>query len=180
MKKILILGGILIAAWYVLRPIPLPQAPKPAAQPKNMKLTSAAFANEEKIPREFSCDGKGGHPPLSISGVPGNAKSLAIIVDDPDAPAETFTHWVVWNIDPATTEIPAGKIPPKAAEGTNSAGSIGWTPPCPPNGTHRYFFTVFALDTTVGLDGKAKKADLEAAMRGRILEQTNLIGSYAR
>ena len=152
----------------------------PTKVPQNMKLISTAFVNEEIIPVEFTCDGKKFNPPLSISGIPEGTKSLAIIVDDPDAPMGTFTHWVIWNVDPATTEIASGKIPQKSQEGTNSGGSIGYTPPCPPNGTHRYFFTLFAVDTTIGLDGKAKKADLEAAMKGHIIEQTNLIGMYGR
>ncbi len=186
-KKVLLIGAILIVGiWYISIPFVGPNkyvpatTPAPKQAPKNMKLTSVAFANEEKIPVEFTCDGKKINPPFSISGVPEGTKSLAMIVDDPDAPAGTFTHWVIWNIDAGTKEILSGQIPPKSQEGTNSAGRIGYTPPCPPSGSHRYFFTLFALDTTIGLDGKAKKADLEAAMKGHIMEQTNLIGSYAR
>ena len=145
-----------------------------------MKLTSTAFTNEEKIPVIYTCDGNKVNPPLSISGLPTGTKSLALIVDDPDAPRGTFTHWVIWNIDPVTTQIVSGKTPPKSQEGTNSAGSIGFVPPCPPTGSHRYFFTLLALDSTIGLDAKAKKADLEAAMKGHIMEQTNLIGAYGR
>lgn len=180
MKKIVIIGGILIGIWYVFRPIPVPAPTKQVEMSKNMKVTSTAFTNEEKIPVEYSCDGKGDHPPLAFSGVPEGAKSLAIIVDDPDAPMGTFTHWVIWNILPKTLEIPSGVVPPQSQEGLNSAGRTGYTPPCPPSGSHRYFFTVFALDATIGLDGKAKKADLGKAMAGHIIEQTNLIGSYER
>ncbi|KKU12028.1 MAG: PEBP family protein [Candidatus Woesebacteria bacterium GW2011_GWA1_45_8] len=191
MKKNSVRGGILlivavIGVWYVSIPFVGPNkyvpkiAPVSKEAPKNMKLTSSAFTNEEKIPVEFTCDGKKVNPPLAISGIPEGAKSLAMIVDDPDAPAGTFTHWVIWNIDAATTEIGSGTIPPKSQEGTNSAGRIGYTPPCPPSGTHRYFFTLLALDTTIGLDAKAKKADLETAMKGHIMEQTNLIGAYGR
>ncbi len=183
-NKILFIGAILlIGIWYIFRPIPIPKVSVQPATPqivKNMKLTSSAFANEEKIPVDYTCDGKKVHPPLSISGVPDGTKSFAIIVDDPDAPAGTFTHWVIWNIDAGTAQIASGVIPERSIEGTNSAGRTGYTPPCPPTGSHRYFFTLFALDTTIGLDGKAKKADLEAAMKGHILEQTNLIGSYGR
>ena len=184
MKKIYITGVILLVGiWYIFRPIPVPKAPVQTSSPqvvKNMKLTSTAFGSEEVIPKEFTCDGKKMHPPFMISGLPEGTKSLAMIVDDPDAPMGTFTHWVIWNIDPATREIAAGEIPPKSQEGTNSAGEIGFTPPCPPSGSHRYFFTLFAVDTTIGLDGKATKAELEAAMKGHIIEQTNLIGSYGR
>lgn len=191
MSNKLLIGGILlvvlaIGVWYISIPFVGPKkyvptvTPTPKQVTQNMKLTSSAFVNEEKIPVEFTCDGKKVNPPLSISGVPAGTKSLAMIVDDPDAPMGTFTHWVIWNIDPGTTEIASGQIPQKSQEGTNSAGGIGYTPPCPPSGTHRYFFTLFALDTTIGLDGKAKKADLEAAMRGHIMEQVNLIGAYGR
>lgn len=189
MKKILLIGVILIIGiWYISVPFVgsnkdkyFPKVtPVPAPVAQNMKLTSTAFANEEKIPVEFTCDGKKVNPPLSITGVPDSTKSLAIIVDDPDAPLGTFTHWVIWNINPGTKEIVPGIIPEKSMEGTNSAGRTGYTPPCPPSGTHRYFFTLFAVDTAIGLDGKAKKADLEAAMNGHIIEQTNLIGMYGR
>lgn len=176
---------VIIGIWYIFRPIPIAtiSISKPVPQiTKNMKLTSTAFANEEKIPVEFTCDGKKIHPPLSISGIPEGAKSLSIIVDDPDAPMGTYTHWVIWNIDPATAEIAVGEVPKGAQEGINSAGTTGYVAPCPDvtSGSHRYFFTVIALDTTVGLDGKAKKADLENAQKGHTLEQTNLIGSYGR
>jgi hypothetical protein len=182
MKKILLTGGILaLGAWYIFRPLPIVSEPKPVPQVvKNMKLTSSAFINEEKIPVDYSCDGKKVSPPLTIAEVPEGTKSLAIIVDDPDAPSGTFTHWIIWNIDPSTTEIQAGTVPQKSQEGTNSGGRMGYTPPCPPSGSHRYFFTLFALDTTIGLDGKAKKAELEAAMAGHIILQTNLIGTYGR
>jgi Raf kinase inhibitor-like YbhB/YbcL family protein len=145
-----------------------------------MKLTSSAFVNEEKIPVEFTCDGKKTHPPIAWSGIPDGTKSLAMIVDDPDAPIGTFTHWIIWNINPANPQMLAGETPQKSQEGANSAGRIGYTAPCPPAGSHRYFFTLFAIDTVIGLDGKAKKADLEAAMAGHIIEQTNLIGTYGR
>lgn len=189
MKKLLFIGVILlIGIWYISIPFvgsnkdkyfpKVTPAPSPVLQ--NMKLTSSAFANEEKIPVEFTCDGTKVHPPLTIAGIPENTKSLAIIIDDPDAPLGTFTHWVIWNIDPATREIATGSVPQKSIEGTNSAGRTGFTPPCPPSGSHRYFFTLFAVDTTIGLDGKAKKAELEAAMKGHIIEQTNLIGMFGR
>ena len=178
----------LVGAWYISIPfvgpnkyVP-PPVVTPTGVPQNMKLTSSAFVNEDKIPTEFTCDGQKIHPQLSISGVPAGTKQLAIIIEDPDAPTGTFTHWVIWKIDPATLGIAAGVVPEQSQEGTNSAGTIGFTPPCPPpaGGSHRYFFTLYALDTTIGLDGKAKKDDLVAAMSGHIIEQTNLIGSYGR
>lgn len=188
-KKILLIGVILIIGiWYIRVPFTgagrdkyFPKVtPAPTKTPQNMKLTSTAFANEEKIPVQYTCDGSKVNPPLAITGAPEGTKSLAMIVDDPDAPMGTFTHWVIWNIDAGTTQIASGGIPEKSIEGINSAGRTGYTPPCPPSGSHRYFFTLFALDITVGLDGKAKKVELETAMKGHILEQTNLIGSYGR
>lgn len=183
----IILVTLAVGAWYISIPFVGPNkyvpdiTPTPKQVPQNMKLASSAFANEEKIPVTYTCDGQKIHPPLSISGIPDMTKSLAIIVDDPDAPAGTFNHWVIWNIDPTATEIAAGVVPQKSQEGTNSAGRIGYTPPCPPSGpSHRYFFTLYAVDTTVGLDGKAKKDDVISAMNGHIIEQTNLIGTYGR
>lgn len=182
MKKIILTSSIiLVGAWYIFRPINVPQTSVIVQVKQTMKLVSSALINEETIPRAFTCDGQGEHPPFSLSGVPEGTKSLAVIVDDPDAPAGTFNHWVIWNIDPKATEIAAGQIPVKSQEGTNSSGSIGYTPPCPPAGpSHRYFFTLYALDSTIGLDGKAKKDELVAAMSGHIIEQTNLIGNYGR
>jgi Raf kinase inhibitor-like YbhB/YbcL family protein len=177
-----------IGAWYISIPFVGPNryvpdvTPTPAQAPQLLKLTSSAFANEDTIPALYTCDGQKIHPPLSISGVPNGTKSLAIIIDDPDAPAGTFTHWAIWNIDPGTVEIPAGSVPSRAMEGTNSLGSRGFTSPCPPKGAapHRYFFTLYALDNANTLDGKATKDDLVTAMNGHIIEQTNLIGSYGR
>jgi len=187
MKKIFLTVAILIiGVWYISIPFVGPNKYVPSVTPtpkhvaQSMKLTSSAFANEEKISVIYTCDGQKIHPPFSISGIPDGTKSLAMIVDDPDAPAGTFTHWIIWNIDPTAVDITAGQVPQRSIEGINSAGSTGYVPPCPPSGSHRYFFTLFAVDTTIGLDGKSKKADLENAMKGHIIEQTNLIGTFGR
>jgi len=147
-----------------------------------MKLTSPAFENYQEIPILYTCDGKKIHPPLAVLGVPAGTKSLALIVDDPDAPSGTFTHWVIWNIHPNITVIEEGTIPQESQEGTNSAGSMGYAPPCPPpaGGQHRYFFTLYALDAKLGLDGKATKADVENSMQSHIMEQSLLVGVYSR
>jgi hypothetical protein len=179
MKKILLIGAILIVGIWYLR-IPFVSQKKPAPVQTSMKLTSSAFANEGKIPVLYTCDGGNIHPPLAITGVPDAAKSLALIVDDPDAPGGTFTHWVIWNIDPSTEEIGEGAIPQKSQEGTNSAGQIGFFPPCPPSGRHRYFFTLYALDAKLGLDGKATKTDVEKAIAGHVMAQSLLVGVYTR
>lgn len=145
----------------------------------NMKLTSPAFANNDIIPSEFTCDGADASPPLIISDVPSNAKSLALVMDDPDAPVGTWDHWVVFNIAPTTKEIPKGKEP-KGADGRNSWGRTGYGGPCPPSGTHRYFFKLYALDTILNLPEGATKKDLEKAMQGHIIAQAQLMGMYKR
>lgn len=145
----------------------------------NMKLSSPAFENEGVIPAEYTCDGKNISPPLIISDVPENAKSLALIMDDPDAPFGTFVHWLIWNIPPNTTNIPeGGNI--SYPQGKNDFRKQGYGGPCPPFGTHRYFFKLYALDTLLDLEEGAKKKDLLKAMSGHIIEETQLIGVYSR
>lgn len=182
MRKYVVSGailciGIAFGVYYIFRPT---FKTTPVAVQASMKLTSPAFENYQKIPSLYTCDGKKIHPPLAVSGVPAGTKSLALIVDDPDAPAGTFTHWVIWNIHPDITMMEEGKIPQESQEGANSAGSIGYTPPCPPSSTHRYFFTLYALDAKLGLDGKATKTDVENTMKGHVMAQSLLVGVYSR
>lgn len=145
-----------------------------------MKLISPAFFHNGFIPKEYSCDGTGEHPPLRLSGAPAEAKSLALIVDDPDAPRGLWTHWLVWNIDPKIIEIKTGEVPSGAAQGKTSSGENAWGPPCPPSGTHHYRFKLFALDIPLNLAADTRQRDLEAALRGHIFDQTELVGLYAR
>ncbi|TRZ54516.1 YbhB/YbcL family Raf kinase inhibitor-like protein [archaeon] len=146
-----------------------------------MKISSPAFGENESIPSKFTCDGESISPPLEITGVPGNAQSLALIIDDPDAPmAGGFVHWVVFNINPDTKEIKENSVPENAIEGTTSAGQPGYVGPCPPTGTHHYQFKAYALDTTLDLDSSAKREDVEKAMEGHILDQAMLVGLYKR
>jgi Raf kinase inhibitor-like YbhB/YbcL family protein len=148
---------------------------------KNMKIKSSAFENNADIPSKYSCDGQGVNPPLEFLEVPADAKSLALIVDDPDAPVTGgFVHWIVFNIDPETKEIAENGSPENAVEGTNSASETKFVSPCPPSGTHRYFFKIFALDEMLNLDSSAKRGDVEKAMAGHIIEQAELIGLYQR
>ena len=143
-----------------------------------MILSSTAFENNETIPKEFTCDGADLSPPLSISDVPKSAKSLALIMDDPDAPSGTFTHWTVWNISPDKSQFAKGeKI--IFSQGKTGFGKTGYGGPCPPSGTHRYFFNIYALDTLLDLDESSKKENLEQAMKGHIIEQTALVGKYS-
>lgn len=145
----------------------------------DMKLTSPAFANNGAIPPEFTCDGSGSSPPLIISEVPPNAKSLALIMDDPDAPAGTWDHWIVFNIPSSTNKIAKG-AEPEGIGGRNSWGRAGYGGPCPPSGTHRYFFKLYALDTELSLPEGATKSSLERAMGGHVISKTELIGTYKR
>ena len=144
-----------------------------------MKLTSSAFTHNGQIPSEYTCDGDDLSPPLSISDAPLNAKSLVLINDDPDAPVGTWDHWVVFNINPSTKEISKGKEPQGTA-GKNSWGKTGYGGPCPPSGTHRYFFKLYALDTMLHLPVGSTKKNLEMAMQGHIIGQAQLIGNYKR
>lgn len=144
-----------------------------------MKIESPAFKNNELIPSKYTCDGENINPPLIISGVPVDAKSLAIIVDDPDAPAGTWTHWTVWNLKPDLQNILEGaKI--DGIEGITSFKTKGYGGPCPPSGRHRYFFKLYALDTILDLNSNSDKSALERAMAGHILAYAELIGLYSR
>ena len=146
----------------------------------NMKLFSSAFEHNKNIPSQYTCDGANFNPPLQVSEVPANAKSLVLIVDDPDAPAGTWVHWTVWNIDPKTTEIAENSVPQGAIEGMTNFGKTGYGGPCPPSGTHRYFFKLYALDITLDLTPNAGKDNLEQAMQGHVLDSVELIGLYSR
>ncbi len=146
---------------------------------EKMKLTSPVFENNKEIPSEYTCDGANIAPELNIEDIPENAKSLALIMDDPDAPAGTWIHWVVWNIPPDTQTIAKG-TEPQGTQGTTSFGKPGYGGPCPPSGTHRYFFKLYALDTTLDLKEGSTKEALEAAMQGHIKEKAELLGLYKR
>lgn len=145
----------------------------------SISLTSSAFQAAGDIPARFTCNGANESPELKISGVPSEAKSLVLIVDDPDAPRGLFTHWIVWNIDPKTTDIAGNTAPAGGVQGTNDFGKRNYDGPCPPSGTHRYFFRIFALDTKVDLRSTAHRPDLDAAMKGHVTAQGELMGRYA-
>lgn len=146
-----------------------------------MKITSPAFEANTDIPLKYTCDGENLNPPLTISGVPAETKSLALIVDDPDAPVSGgFVHWIVFNFDPKTSEIAENSVPVSATQGQNGSGQSRYTGPCPPSGTHRYFFKLYALDSPLGLDSNAKREDVEGAIRGHTLDQAEMIGLYKR
>lgn len=147
-----------------------------------LSLSSPAFADGDRIPREYGYTRENVNPPLEIEGVPEDADGLALVMDDPDAlgPAgKIWVHWVLWNVDPTTEVIPEGSTPPGATAGTNDFGETGYGGPNPPDGEHTYVFTLYALETGLDLAAGSTKADLEAAIEGRVLAETRLEGTYA-
>ncbi|MFX1532967.1 MAG: YbhB/YbcL family Raf kinase inhibitor-like protein [Promethearchaeota archaeon] len=146
----------------------------------NFKLTSPAFNHEELIPRKYTCQGEDVNPELHIEAVPEDTKSLVLIMDDPDAPIGTWDHWVVYNIDPTISKIPENSVPPNAMQGRNSWKRNNYGGPCPPFGTHRYYFKLYALDTVLNLPIKSNKKVVEGAMKGHILAEAVLMGKYKK
>lgn len=150
-----------------------------------MNLSSQAFSNEKGIPEKYTCDGENISPPLSWSGQPENTRSLALILEDPDAPSKTWIHWVLYNIPPHITELqealPAdGKLEEGMMQGINDFRKSGYGGPCPPGGTHRYFFRLFALDSKPELKPGLKAGQLKELMAGHIIARAELMGSYRR
>lgn len=145
-----------------------------------MKISSLAFEDNKAIPAKYTCDGENTNPPLVFSDVPKDVKSLVLIVDDPDAPGGMWVHWTVWNIASATREILENSVPEGAQEGVTDFSKPGYGGPCPPSGTHRYFFKLYALDSTLDLEDTADKTDLEAAMASHIFASAELMGLYKR
>jgi Raf kinase inhibitor-like YbhB/YbcL family protein len=149
-----------------------------------MKLTSPAFNHEGKIPSKYTCDGANINPPLILFDVPAEAKSLVLIMDDPDVPKRLradgmWDHWIVFNIPPSLTEIPEGEEP-EGTHGLGTSGNLTYFGPCPPDREHRYFFKLYALNTQLNLPEKASKKQVEKAMTGHILAQAELMGKYER
>jgi Raf kinase inhibitor-like YbhB/YbcL family protein len=145
-----------------------------------LKITSPVFKHNDRIPPKYTCDGADINPPLLVENVPAGTQSLSLIVDDPDAPRGIWVHWVVWNIAPDTKEIKEHTVPSGAQQGINDFRKNSYGGPCPPSGTHRYFFKLYALNAKLNIDRNANKASLEKAMSGHILGQAELIGLYAR
>ena len=143
-------------------------------------LKSSAFENGAPIPAEYTADGANTSPPLTISGLPEGTVTMALIVDDPDAPSGTWVHWVMWNIPVNALEIAPGAVPAGAMQGKNSGGKQFYSGPAPPSGKHRYFFTLYALDQVIQLSATATKRELIHAMDGHIIAQVTLIGTYTR
>ena len=145
-------------------------------------LESSAFSNGGEIPRNYGYKNGNVSPPLKIGGIPSGTQSLALIMDDPDAKAavgKIWVHWVIWNIDPNTSEIAEGSVPSEVVSGNNDFGETGYGGPAPPDKRHTYVFKLYYLDTKLGLPKGATKSQIEDSMKGHILEQTKLEGTYA-
>lgn len=150
-----------------------------------LTLSSGVFKANAKIPARYTCDGEDVSPPLEWRGAPAGTKSFALISDDPDAPVGTWVHWVIWNVPPDTTSLAENlpkteKLQNGAQQGLTDFRRAGYGGPCPPSGTHRYFFKLYALDLMLNLPARSNKAQLEAAMKTHILAEAELVGLYSR
>lgn len=166
-----------------------PRDPEPPLGPVTIKLKTTVFSDGASIPARYTCDGGDISPPLSWSGVPEKAASLALVCDDPDAPMGTWTHWLVYNLEPTVASLPEG-LPASddlalpnakpAIQGKNDFGKPGYGGPCPPSGTHRYVFRLYALDAPLKLVAGATKAQLMGEIKGHVVAEGRLIGKYSR
>jgi len=157
---------------------------EPIPSPMEFNLTSEVFLEGAPIPSEYTCNGEDVSPPLAWSGAPDNTSSFALIMDDPDAPMGTWVHWVLFNLPGDANALDVGlpseaEFPDGSRQGTNSWGRLGYGGPCPPSGNHRYYFKLYALDTSLVLSESAAKEDVLAAMEGHILMETELMGTYS-
>lgn len=145
-----------------------------------LRVTSIGFSEGETIPKKYTCEGENVNPPLKIENIPDDAKSMVVIMDDPDAPDGTWTHWALFNIIPGDcmAKIEENSIPGKLA--ANDFGTIEYGGPCPPSGEHRYFFRVFALNTMLNLEEGISRSDLDVAMGGHVLGQGELMGKFSK
>lgn len=159
---------------------PAKETTAPTEAAVTMEFKSDAFANGQSIPMKYTCTGNNVSPALTWNNAPSGTQSFALIVDDPDAPAGTWVHWVLYNIPAGTTELPESADPSSFSAGKNSAGHMSYDGPCPPSGTHRYFFKLYALDSTLSLSPGATKEQLLDAMKGHILAQGELMGTFSK
>ncbi|MGE5263330.1 MAG: YbhB/YbcL family Raf kinase inhibitor-like protein [Acidobacteriota bacterium] len=185
---LVVITGALLGVFATACATPVSPAPSsapptvpPSAVPAGaFKIASNVFSEGGAIPKKYACDGENISPPLQWVGAPSGAKSFVLIMDDPDAPGGTFTHWVAFDLPGTQTEI-LERAPSVGKGAKNSRGQNGYTGPCPPSGTHRYFFTLDALDIpSLGLQEGASRADVEKAMSGHILASTQTMGRYGR
>ena len=187
MRRTLGVGLIVLTVVSALVAACAPSSPPPTPA-ATLKVSSAAFGPGQRIPVRYTCDGEDVSPPLRWQGAPTGTRSFALVVDDPDAPVGTFIHWVLYNIPPDRSDLPEGvprqlEVPGIGLQGTNDFrdNRIGYRGPCPPPGKpHRYFFKLYALNTTLDIIKGASAATVERAMRGHILAQGQLMGTYGR
>jgi hypothetical protein len=151
----------------------------PTMQTQSLVFKSSTFDDGKRMPSKYTCDGENVNPPFAIGGVAAEAKSLILIMDDPDAPFGTWDHWITFNLPPQTRTIEEGKEP-EGISGKGTAGNTTYSGPCPPSGIHRYFFKLYALDTVLSLKEGSTKKEVEQAMEGHVLQKATLIGLYAR
>lgn len=145
-----------------------------------MRVSSPSFKNFGRIPDKYTCKGLNVNPEINIEEVPSEAKSLVLIIDDPDAPMGTWDHWILFNIDPKVRRIKEDSVPENATKGINSFGTLEYGGPCPPSGSHRYFFKVYALDRVLDLSEGATKKEVERRMQGHIIDRAEIIGLYSK
>jgi Raf kinase inhibitor-like YbhB/YbcL family protein len=189
MKKylfvVIILFIIIGGGWLVKRSKKVPVNNQPAQitpkkEIKNMKISSPAFKNNEDLPSKYTCDGENVNPSLEFGEIPEGAKSLALIVDDPDATNGDWTHWLLWNMSQQRLSIAENSAPKEATQGITDFGNRGYGGPCPPSGKHRYFFKLFALDEELKISSFSTKKDLLEAMNSHIIGQAEMVGMYEK
>ncbi len=177
MKKIiyiiLVVGIVIGVTSYII------VAKNKKRREKMIKITSPAFKNGDFIPQKYTCKGEDINPPLEFTNIPDAAKSLVLIMDDPDAPMGTWQHWLVWNISPEIKKIEENSVPKGAVLGRNDFGRLKYGGPCPPSGTHRYFFRLYALDVKLNLKEGATRKELDNAMGGHIIDSATLMGKFS-
>ncbi|HUU45167.1 MAG TPA: YbhB/YbcL family Raf kinase inhibitor-like protein [Acidobacteriota bacterium] len=181
----LITAVILLAGCRTGQNQETPTVEQTGEEPMALTITSTAFAEGEMIPRKYTCDGDDISPPLTWSGAPDTTVSFVLICDDPDAPRGTWVHWVMYNIPADTTTLPENlpqddTLAAGAVQGITDFRRPGYGGPCPPSGTHRYYFKLYALDTVLAVAGRATKDDLLAAMKGHVVAESQLMGRYSR
>lgn len=181
MKSLYLVAALVtgIALFYIIISNSFIKMTPPKTSP-SLSLSTTILSPDNYLPPVYTCQGQGINPPLEISNVPSQTKSLALIMDDPDAPIGIFTHWLIWNIDPKTTEIKENSVPAGAVQGSGTSGKSYYTPPCPPSGTHHYIFSVYALDVSLSLPVGSSRQVLEQAMEGHIITYSQLITLYAK
>lgn len=176
---IIVIFGIALSAYSEINQTPKTVSPMSGNDLQIFSVSSNAFEDQGNIPSEFTCDGQNISPPLSIANIPKDAKTMSLIMTDPDTPKGNFTHWTAWNIPYTKTEFAKGEnfdFP----QGKTSFGTSGYQGPCPPSGTHRYYIELYALDIQLDLSKESSVADLQNAMSGHIISESSLMGKYSR